>query len=230
MTQIANLITTAHINTNGSWSAANGGSTGIHSSASSTEYVYTLVNPNWTFNANDHTFKYCNDSSSSDYQKWMDVGSANPLQIADGLSYSNTTSTSANPQIVSFWSGNTLLFAINNPYYTTSSGSGTGTNTGVGFTASFYDVTNNSFSYEVTHTSGFTSDQTYELHSTTLTPTFISDLVVGAASGSTNSRSHTWGTPDVIQVRDAYGTIGAELTLAHSSSSSSNGKVFCNFW
>lgn len=102
---------------------------------------------------------------------------------------------------------------------------GTSGNAGVGFTASFYDVTENSFSYEVTHTSGFTSDQTYELHSTTMTPTFISDIVVGAASGSTNSRSHTWATPDVIQVRDAYGTIGADLTLSNN-----NKKVFCNFW
>lgn len=109
-----------------------------------------------------------------------------------------------------------------------STGGGTGTSAGVGFTASFYDVTSSSFSYEVTHTSAFTSPQTYELHSTTLTPTFISDLVVAGATGSSNSRSHTWGTPDVIQIRDAYGTIGAELTLSHSASGAK--RVHCNFW
>lgn len=124
MSQIANLITSSIINTDGSWSAANGASTAIHSSASSTEYVYTLVNTSWTFDANTHTFKYCNDSTSSDYQKWMDVGSANPVYVVEGLSADITTSTSANPQIVSFWEGTTLLFAINNPYYTSSTGGG----------------------------------------------------------------------------------------------------------
>lgn len=122
-------------------------------------------------------------------------------------------------------------FTINNNMVWTvsgGSGSGTGNSGGVGFTGSFYDVANYYFTWEVTHTSAFTSPQTYELHSTTLTPTFISDLVVGAASGSSNSRTHTWGTPDVIQIRDAYGTVAGELTLAHASNSQK--KVFCNFW
>ena len=109
---------------------------------------------------------------------------------------------------------------------------------------SFYNVTSSEFSYKVFHTSAFTSSQTYELHSTTLTPTFISDLVVGAASGSINSRTHTWGTPDVVEIRDAYGTVGAQLTLSYAapptttpptttppaSTTTTQKKVFCNFW
>lgn len=114
-------------------------------------------------------------------------------------------------------------FIVSSEFNITSTGS-----SGVGWGGSFYNVTATEFSYKVFHTSAFTSPQTYELHSTTLTPTFISDLVVGAASGSINSRTHTWGTPDVVQIRDAYGTIAAELTLSHSSSNPK--KVFCNFW
>ena len=117
MAQISNLIAPTYIHTNGTWSAANGVSTGIHSSASSTEYVYKLVNPNWSFTENDFTFKYCNDPASSDYQKWMDVGSENPTYVVEGLTAGTTTSTTANPQIVSFWQPGALLFAINNPYY-----------------------------------------------------------------------------------------------------------------
>ena len=186
----------------------------------------------WSYNTGaSHRIEY-----NATHKKWFDMTDGQPSKVSDTYNVTTTpisgSSTGANPAEVFLWNANggQFLGKFANPFYIAPSGGGTGTNTGVGFTASFYDVTNNSFSYEVTHTSGFTSDQTYELHSTTLTPTFISDLVVGAASGSTNSRSHTWGTPDVIQVRDAYGTIGAELTLAHSSSSSSNGKVFCNFW
>tara|TARA_B100000482_G_scaffold49904_2_gene33442 strand:+ start:2036 stop:2680 length:645 start_codon:yes stop_codon:yes gene_type:complete len=90
---------------------------------------------------------------------------------------------------------------------------------------SFYNVSATHFSYKVYHTGAFSSSQTYELHSTTLTPTFISDIVVGAGAQSINSRTHTWAIPDVVEIRDSLGSVLASLTLSHP-----NKKVFCNFW
>lgn len=120
-------------------------------------------------------------------------------------------------------------FVGNVPTHTDGHGSTSGNTApqgGVGWDGSFYSVTPTHFSWKVWHTSAFTSPQTYELHSTTLTPTFISSLVVGAPAMSINSTTHNWTVPDVIEIRDAYGTVAAELTLSHST----NNKCSCNFW
>lgn len=190
--------------------------------------------------ANVYYFKHHAPSQTLTYNtstgKWTDTNTAAPTGIA----------SSHNGTFVAFTSGVVLdtekifisetingnevcIGGILNPFWSGAGGGGSGTSGGVGFTASFYDVTSTHFSWEVTHTSGFTAPQTYELHSTTMTPTFISDVVVGGAIGSSTSRTHTWGTPDVIQIMDAYGTIGAELTLSHAPPTTRK-KVFCNFW
>lgn len=206
------------------------------SGGSTNEQIYRLyvVNNNW--------FYVVNSANSTDYDikhntstnVWSDVGSGHPAKFAA----SSSTSTPSSNSITATTSSTNKYLHLYNPstetlgyidltsFYSNSGGGGTGTQA-VGWGGSFYNVTSSNFSYKVYHTSAFTSPQTYELHSTTLTPTFISDLVVGAASGSINSRTHTWGTPDVVQIRDAYGTVAAELTLSHSTSLK---KVFCNFW
>jgi len=167
---------------------------------------------------NNNTVLYCNTGNNTDIPYFF-AGGAVSQQVATG----DTVTATLNDGTTAY-----TFVVTSSMLWTSGSGSGAGTSTqGVGWGGSFYNVTSSEFSYKVFHTSAFTSPQTYELHSTTLTPTFISDLVVGAASGSINSRTHTWGTPDVVEIRDAYGTVAAQLTLSHATASK---KVFCNFW
>ena len=120
------------------------------------------------------------------------------------------------------WTNTALLCVLNTGQ------SSTGTETTNAAVGSFYNVTSTHFSWKVYHTSAFTTSQTYELHSTTLTPTFIADIVVGAPAQSINSGTVNWTIPDVVEIRDAYGTVLESLTL--SNSTSMRKKVHCNFW
>ncbi len=160
---------------------------------------------------------------------WVDLADGQPSKISDTWDVDTTavtgSSTSANPVEVFLWNNNggQFLGKFANPFYSSGGTSTEGVGVAVG---SFYGVTFNSFSYKVYHSSAFSSSQTYELHSTTLTPTFISDLVVGAGAQNINSRTHTWGIPDVVEIRASNGDVLSSLTLAHPSKK----KVHSNFW
>jgi len=223
MAQVANLITSAHINTNGAWSAAGGASTGIHSTASSTEYVYTLVNPNWSFDTGTHRFKYCNDSTSSDYQKWMDVGTDNPVYIVDGLTFASTTSTNANPEIVSFWYNSSgLLFAINNPYYQ-SSGGGTSTEELLVPSGSITKDASNALYFTVNKSSPLTSSvNVYGIYKDFQLIRSInhSSSAVDAVDYENNAADGVWSL---------WHDDGANLQQLASYTVGFK-KVFCNFW
>jgi hypothetical protein len=231
MSQVANLITPTHINTNGQWSAAVGASTSIHSSASSTEYVYTLANPNWTFDANAHTFKYCNDPTSSDYQKWMDLGSANPWYVVEGLTHNTTTSTGANPQIVSFWQNTSLLFAINNPYYTSSTSTeGVAT---VQWSASFSK--NPGDDYWRWTVTGLNTDSTDYIYLYDEMPTSTSThQPIGTRTFTSSSSSSTQYGLFIPDITKTYYVInflsGGSFEILATKNFAAKKKVFCNFW
>lgn len=154
------------------------------------------------------------ETSGASANTWYDyTTTSDPLTVTD-------TGT----QIKLYNSSGSLMITLPKPTTASwiSSGPGTlSTNVAVG---SFYDVSSTHFSYKVDHSSAFSTSQTYQLHSTTLTPSFISDLVVGAPALSTNSRTHNWTIPDVVEIRDNYYNVLASLTLGQKR------KVFCNFW
>tara|TARA_B100000482_G_scaffold154266_1_gene116108 strand:+ start:523 stop:1707 length:1185 start_codon:yes stop_codon:yes gene_type:complete len=86
-----------------------------HNSSNSTVYIWQLGNAAWGGLLADHTFSY-----NTATKIWSDVGSSNPVQVCNGSTFANTTSSSANQQTVSFWQGSTSkLFELDNPYYTT---------------------------------------------------------------------------------------------------------------
>ena len=87
--------------------------TAIHSSSTSTLFVYQIGNPSWGGLLADHTISYDTNSKI-----WADVGSSNPYYVCDGSTWADTTASSANQQTVSFWQNNTAkLFELTNPYY-----------------------------------------------------------------------------------------------------------------
>ena len=87
--------------------------TAIHSSSTSTLFVYQIGNPSWGGLLADHTISYDTNSKI-----WADVGSSNPYYVCDGSTWADTTASSANQQTVSFWQSNTAkLFELTNPYY-----------------------------------------------------------------------------------------------------------------
>ena len=85
----------------------------IHSSSTSSLFVYQIGNPSWGGLLADHTISYDTNSKI-----WADVGSSNPYYVCDGSSWADTTASSTNQQTVSFWQNNTAkLFELTNPYY-----------------------------------------------------------------------------------------------------------------
>jgi len=173
-----------------------------------------------------------NDDSSAilyDTSGWLDGSAAGPPTVfrsgpngTDSVITPPTTATT-----LYLFNGTTLFATLATGLTAPPSGGGTSTEGVPVAVGSFYNVTSTHFSYKVYHESAFSSSQTYELHSTTLTPTFISDIVVGAAAMSINSRTHTWTIPDVVEIRDSSGIALASLTLTNTEPTK---KVFCNFW
>jgi len=111
----------------------------IHSSSTSTLFVYQIGNPSWGGLLADHTISYDTNSKI-----WADVGGSNPYYVCDGSTWADTTASSANQQTVSFWQSNTAkLFELTNPYYEAPAYR-TGTSQGFAFTSG--DWKNNGYS------------------------------------------------------------------------------------
>ena len=87
--------------------------TAIHSSSTSTLFVYQIGNPSWGGLLADHTISYDTNSKI-----WADVGNSNPYYVCDGSTWADTTASSANQQTLSFWQNSThVVFELTNPYY-----------------------------------------------------------------------------------------------------------------
>lgn len=194
-----------------------------HSSSSSTVYVWQLGNSSWGGLLADHTFSY-----NTSTKVWSDVGSSNPVEVCDGSSYANTTSTSSNPQTLSFWqSSSSKLFELANPYYSTSTSTESLTNSGS------FSLDGSGLRWLISAVSG---DGDYYITKTDAAGVVTTvDTITISGSGYLGFTIRT-GLVSSFDSQYTYKLLDpAEVLLdtyasSSSSSSSSKKKVHSNFW
>jgi hypothetical protein len=213
-TQIVNLFA-AHAS-GGEYGPA-GVYTVIHSSSTSTLFVWQLGNSAWGGLLANHTFSY--DTAT---KIWADVGSGNPAYVCDGSTWANTTASSANQQTLSFWQSSTSRnFNLTNPYYNSAA-------VNVPYVTWYFPdfVCGQNTYVGVTHTVAQSSSTTYYVHE--LGVGQIGTIIVGTGAYPSNFGSANFGftiSDRTIQVINPGGAMIGQKVFSCGKK-----KVHANFW